>query len=141
MDRVPGESFQRYLQSGTDEDVDRYARMGEFAVVAAFHDTRATTGWEMGDGGPIPEGGDLRAARRGERRVAVYLRKCDGQRHAVERTRKLQRIRRRVMSFTTTSPRGSEQQLSKCADVAAPPDLSITGALPGVRARDYSHLS
>src|SRR5207237_1405988 len=64
VDRVPGESLDRHVQPRPDEDVDRYPRVGELALVTSVHDCRAASGRQMGDAGDVPGAGHLRVTRR-----------------------------------------------------------------------------
>ena len=71
------------LQSGTDEDVDRFTRLRQLAVVAAVHPARAAAGQPLGGDGHVRGAGHLRAARRGQRRISVYVRQRHRDRYAV----------------------------------------------------------
>jgi len=46
------------LQPRPDEDLDRHARVREFAVVAAVHDPRAAAGQQVGGASDLPGTGN-----------------------------------------------------------------------------------
>src|SRR6185503_10014763 len=63
--------------SGSDENVDRHARVRQLAVVAAVRDSAAAAGWEVGGAGHVRGTGQLHPARGGKRRIGVQLRQRD----------------------------------------------------------------